>query len=72
MSDNIEVTARLNASDIRKMIFRKSINGDGIEIQLSNPTLTYSKSFYRIRNEEFKNLIDFLNQLNITAKDSNY
>lgn len=63
MSDNIEVTARLNASDIRKMIFRKSINDDGIEIQLSNPTLTYSKSFYRIRNDQAKVLVEFLNNL---------
>lgn len=63
MGDNIEVTARLNASDIRKMIFRKSINGDGIEIQLSNPTLTYSKSFYRIDQDQAKMLVKFLNNL---------
>lgn len=63
MSDNIEVTAMLNASDIRKMIFRKSINDDGIEIQLSNPSLTYSKSFYRIDSDQAKVLVEFLNNL---------
>ena len=63
MSDNIEVTTRLNACDIRKMIFRKSINGDGIEIQLSNPALTYSKSFYRISKDQAKVLVEFLNNL---------